>query len=71
MCKREDVLIAEAWAVQDACNLSGVVRSFCGAMAELWQIAHEQGQGTDWVNGHLVAKLYANKAKQLAGELEL
>lgn len=69
--RTEKELIEEAIAVQDACNLSGVVHSFSRAMTRLWSIARDTGQGTDWVNTHRVARLYADKIKHLAGEPEL
>lgn len=67
--RSEAQLIQEAIDVQDACNLSGVVHSFSRAMSRLWDIAHEQGKGTDWVNTHRVARLYADKIKSLTGDV--
>ena len=42
-------LAEQALAVQDACNLSGVLNSFREAMSHLWEHAHQPGRGTDWV----------------------
>lgn len=69
--KTENELIREAWLVQDACNLSGVVHSFSRSISRLWQIADEENRDTFWVNQHIISKLYADKIKQLAGELPL
>lgn len=70
--RTEKELILEALAAQNACNLSGVVHSFSRAMSRLWRIADESGgKGTDWINTHRVAKLYADKILSLAGEATL
>ena len=58
-------LTERALAVQDACNLSGVVAGFGHAMNELTRIAPELG--TDARNGHPVAVMWADKVAQLAG----
>jgi len=68
--RTEQELIAEGNAVQDACNLSGVVYSFSGCISDLWVIANREEKGTDWVNTHKMCKLFANKIQSLAGELE-
>jgi hypothetical protein len=52
--------------VQDACNLSGVVRSFAQVTEDLWVEARRQGFATDWVNQHPVSKLFADKIADLA-----
>jgi hypothetical protein len=69
--KTEQELIIEAWQVQNACNLSGVVFSFAHAMERLCEIAREENHGTDWKNNHLVCKLYASKIQSLTGDLPL
>lgn len=69
--RTQEELILEAIQAQDACNLSGVVHSFSRAMRRLWDIAHEQGHGTDWVNTHRVARLYADKIQSLTGPIQL
>lgn len=70
--RTEAELIKEAIDVQDACNLSGVVQSFARAMSDLWSIANETGgKGTTWVNTHRVARLYSDKIRSLAGEVQL
>lgn len=67
----EQQLIKEAWDVQNACNLSGIVYSFARAMDKLCEIAREQNKGTEWKNKHLVCKLYASKIQSLSGDVPL
>ena len=52
--------------VQNACNLSGVVRSFADITATLWDEAHRQEKGTDWVNTHPVVILFMSKLCSLS-----
>jgi len=72
--RTESELITEALNVQDACNLSGVVHSFSRAMTDLWALAKEakegEFKGTEWVNTHRVARLYASKIKSLTGYIK-
>jgi hypothetical protein len=57
-----------ALQVQDACNLSGVVRSFHEVLTEtLWPEARRLNMGTDWVNNHPISRAYADKIASLAG----
>lgn len=65
--RTEKELIAEAIQVQNACNLSGVVHSFSKAISELWEL--NLAGGTKTVNQHRVCRLYADKIKQLAGDI--
>lgn len=52
--------------VQDACNLSGVVRSFHTIVMEvLWPEARKLGKGTDWVNQHPIVSLFLDKLASL------
>jgi len=55
-----------AIAVQDACNLSGVVQTWAKVVSALWAYAHEHGHGTTWVNQHPVNVLFVDKVAQLA-----
>jgi len=55
-----------ALQAQNACNLSGVVHSMSQTMTELWAHAHEQGEGTDWVNTHPISILYATQIAWLS-----
>lgn len=66
-------LIKEAWLIQDACNLSGVIHAWSRAITELRLIAAQKSEtnNTTWINRHLVNVLYADKCRSLAGELEL
>ena|SRR3990172_3382052 len=57
----------DAYNVQSACNLSGVVRSYAKTMSKIWAEANAQGRGTDWVNHHPIAVLFADKVAHLAG----
>jgi hypothetical protein len=55
----------DALACQDACNASGVVHSFDQAMSALWDEAHKQGKGTEWVNRHPIVTLFIDKLASL------
>ena len=55
----------EAITIQDACNLSGVVKSFSRMMDKIWEEARSHGKGTDWVNTHPIAILFAEKCVHL------
>ena len=57
----------EALAVQDACNLSGVVISFAKVIVFIWDEAREQGKGTDFVAKHPVSILFSSKISNLVG----
>lgn len=61
------VLAREALDVQNACNLSGVAKSFANATSDLWDHARAEGHGTEWVNTHPVSVLYADKLASLTG----
>jgi hypothetical protein len=52
---------------QDACNLSGVVRSFARDTEVLWEVARLLNEGTEFVNRHPVSVLYSNKISALSG----
>jgi len=57
-----------ALAVQDACNLSGVARSFSEILSgALWPEARSIGEGTRWVNTHPIATLFLSKMADLNG----
>ena len=64
----ETQLLANAWQVQDACNLSGVAHSFSRAMTDLRAACPDQG--TEFYNQHPVSQLYADKIRQLAIQSE-
>lgn len=69
--RTESELINEAWQIQNACNLSGVVHSFSRAMTRLWALHFDKQVSTTDMNTHIVSKLYASKILSLAGELPL
>lgn len=57
----------DALPVQDACNLSGVARSFLQAVAAVNEEAHRIGEGTAWRNNHPIIRLYVDKLASLSG----
>lgn len=58
----------EALAVQDACNLSGVVHSFSTIITEVRTRLDSEGKGgTDNVNTHPVCVLFSDKVAHLTG----
>jgi hypothetical protein len=61
------VLAQQALDVQDACNLSGVVHGYSRALTELRKHADAAGRGTDWINRHPIAVLWADKIAHLTG----
>lgn len=56
---------AFALDVQDACNLVAVLRSFHETVLFLRTLP--ECTGTDWVNAHPVAQLFASKVHSLTG----
>lgn len=52
--------------VQNACNLSGIVRSFSPIMLTIWEEARRIEKGTDWVNTHPIAILFISKLSDLS-----
>lgn len=68
MNKHEQKAARLALGVQDACNLSRVVHAWGRAVSALWDVAHEQGHGTAWVNTHPVNVLFLDKLGQLVGQ---
>ena len=62
-------LAREALAVQDACNLSGVVHGFSRAITELRVVLRDPG--TDAINAHPVCVLWADKIAHLTGTQSL
>lgn len=59
-------LAREALAVQDACNLKGVIVGLAEAREQILLLGGRQ-QGTDWFNRHPIMRLYASKIHSLAG----
>lgn len=64
-------LAQEAMDVQDACNLSGVVKAWARAVTELWEHGRagriENFQGTRSINQHPICQMYCSKVIQLTG----
>lgn len=61
-------LAKEALAVQNACNLSGVVHSFSRAMTELREVlSKEPDFSTEKLNQHPIAILFSSKIASLTG----
>jgi hypothetical protein len=54
--------------VQDACNLSGVLRSFGEIVSDvIWPEARRLNQGTEFVNRHPICTLFLVKLADLNG----
>jgi len=49
----------QALAVQDACNLSGVVFSFAEVMEAICEEQQRLGQSTEWKNTHPIVTLFS------------
>lgn len=58
---------ADAIAVQNACNLSGVVFSFSRVMQRICNEASAKGHGTEWKNRHPIVRMYAEQIAHLSG----
>jgi hypothetical protein len=52
---------------QDACNLSGLVKTLAGHMEEIWIEARAAGKGTGYVNTHPVVRLFLEQMVHLNG----
>ena len=57
----------QALQCQDACNLSGIVHTFSKVMSKIWDEARARNQGTEWVNQHPIAVMYATQVASLSG----
>jgi hypothetical protein len=54
--------------IQDACNLSGVLRTFDSVVSDvIWPEARRLGQGTDYVNRHPIVRVFLAKLADLNG----
>lgn len=58
-------LAKEVIAVQDACNLSGVVHGFSRAMTDLWNNLQSTGAGTAEINRHPISIMWSSKIESL------
>lgn len=65
--KTHSIRDAAQWALdaQNACNLSGIVRSFARITDVLWEHARAGGHGTTWVNTHPISRLFAEQIAHL------
>lgn len=59
-------LAEEAIAVQDACNLSGVVLGFGRSISRLRQLLQGPQFGTELLNTHPICKLWSDKIADLS-----
>jgi hypothetical protein len=57
----------EALDIQDACNISGLLRDLPRVLDAVHGDAHARGQGTDYVNTHPLLRLWLDKCCALAG----
>jgi len=53
---------------QCACNLSGAVHAMSRAVTLIWEEAHENKLGTEYVNTHPICVLYAEQIAFLTGK---
>jgi hypothetical protein len=61
-------LARDAYNVQNACNLSGVIHSFAHVIVRVRTLLESEGKGgTDAVNQHPVCVMYADKIGHLTG----
>lgn len=56
-----------ALQVQDACNSSGIIRTFALAKDAICEVNAMLGTGTDWKNKHPILFLFTYKLMALAG----
>ena len=64
---RINLAYQNALSVQDACNLSGVVKSFADDMDVVNFEMNEGGHGEEFRGNHPVVVLYVDKLMQLTG----
>lgn len=64
-------LVQEALDVQNACNMSGIVRSYAEALSDLREILEKEGSGfsTEKLNRHPVSVMWACKIADLSGAM--
>ena len=54
-----------ALAVQDACNLSGVLYTFVDAVSAIRDHGTALGEGTEYINAHPIVTLFLDKLADL------
>jgi hypothetical protein len=57
----------EAFDIQNACNLGGLIHDFPRVLTAVQGEAHARGQGTAYVNTHPIVRLWLDKLCDLAG----
>lgn len=57
----------QALQSQNACNLSGIVRSLAEVTNRIWDEVRANGGGTDEVNQHPICRMYAEQIAFLSG----
>jgi hypothetical protein len=50
---------------QCACNISGLVHTLSETISRIWNEAHRDGKGTDWVNNHPIVRMYVEQFQHL------
>lgn len=58
-------LAKEVYQMMDACNASGIIKSFGEVMTKLWDHAHKNMKGTEWVNSHPLVTIFIDKLVEL------
>jgi hypothetical protein len=58
---------SDALQVQNACNLSGVARSFLEAVKAVNDEANRLNEGTEWRNNHPIIRLFVDKLASICG----
>jgi hypothetical protein len=56
---------SEVLALQDACNLSGVIFTWATTMHLICEISNRGSKGTEWKNHHPINQLFACKVAEL------
>ncbi len=57
----------DAWHVQNACNLSGVVYSLAAMIKKTREEAAKRSLGWEWANRHPIVMLFADKINSMCG----
>jgi len=55
----------DAWHVQNACNLSGVVYSLADKIRKTREEAARRGLGWEWANRHPIVMLFVDKINSM------
>lgn len=60
-------LAGDAIAVQDACNLSGVVNAYGKVLSDMRWLMRQKSLGDDWLHSHCIIRAWADKIGHLTG----